>query len=159
MNTKHFIIASICLLFTSMGFAQNKLFDKYADMDGVTSVYISKAMFLMLSSVTDVTIKPNVTGVDLEKMKGKIESMQLVSTEKQDKIAQMRKEFSQLITTQHEELMRVKEDNTNVKIYTLMQGDLVKELIMLVDENDTFTAILLNGSFTLKDIQSIAGEK
>jgi len=159
MKTKYFIIASICLLCTSMGFAQNKLFDKYADMDGVTSVYISKAMFQMLSGVSDVTIKPNVTGVDLEKMKGKIESMQLVSTEKQDKIAQMRKEFSQLITTQHEELMRVKEDNTSVKIYTLMQGDLVKELIMLVDENDTFTAILLNGSFTLKDIQSIAEEK
>ena len=26
-------------------FAQNKLFDKYADMDDVTSVYISKKMF------------------------------------------------------------------------------------------------------------------
>ena len=29
-------------------FAQNKLFDKYADMDDVTSVYISKKMFQMM---------------------------------------------------------------------------------------------------------------
>ena len=156
MKTKHFIIASLCLFCTSMGFAQNKLFDKYADMDGVTSVYISKAMFRMLSGMN---MKNTVKGVDLENMKGKIESLQLVTTEKQDKVAQMKKEFSQLVTTQHEELMRVKEDSTNVRIYTLMKGELVKELIMLVDESDTFTAILLNGSFTLKDIQEITGEK
>ena len=29
-------------------FAQNRLFDKYADMDDVTSVYISKKMFQMM---------------------------------------------------------------------------------------------------------------
>ena len=156
MKTKHFIIASICLLCTSMGFAQNKLFDKYADMDGVTSVYISKAMFQMISGIN---MKNTVKGVDLENMKGKIESLQLVTTDKKEKIAQMKSEFTQLVTSQHEELMRVREDNTNIRVYTLMKGNLVKELVMLIDDKDDYTAILINGNFTLEDIQSIAGEK
>ena len=155
MKTKHFIIAILCLLCANMGFAQNKLFDKYADMDGVTSIYISKAMFQMISGMN---MKNDIKGIDLESMKGKIESLQLVSTGKKDKVDQMKKEFPQLITTRHEELMRMKEDDTNVRIYSLTQGDMVKELVLLVEDNDSFTAILLNGNFTLKDVQSIVDQ-
>ena len=103
-------------------------------------------------------MKNKIKGINLENMIGKIESLQLVSTEKKDKIAEMKKEFAQLITTRHEELMRVKENNANVRIYSLTQGDMVKELVMLVEENDSFTAILLNGNFTLKDVQSIVDQ-
>jgi len=147
MKTKHFLII-LCLFFTGSGFAQNKLFDKYADMDGVTSVYISKAMFQMMPSIEKV-------GVNLMNMKGKIESLQLVTTDKPDKIALMKKDFSQMVT-QHQELMRVKDDKTRVKFYADMKGDQIKELIMLVEDEDSYTAILLTGNFTLKDIQDIA---
>ena len=35
------LLLSLCSLFT---YAQDSFFDKFADMEGVTSVYISKAM-------------------------------------------------------------------------------------------------------------------
>ena len=38
-------------------FAQNKLFDKYADMDDVTSVYISKKMFQMMPVMETAGLK------------------------------------------------------------------------------------------------------
>ena len=38
-----FLILFLCC--TSLCFAQDKLFEKYADMDNVTSVFISKKMF------------------------------------------------------------------------------------------------------------------
>jgi len=151
MKTKS-IILIVCLFCTSVGFAQNKLFDKYADMDDVTSVYISKAMFQMMPSIEKA-------GVNLMNMKGKIESLQLVSTEKPDKIAQMKKEFSQLVSDKHQELMRVKDGKDRVRFYSDMKGDQIKELIMLVEEEDSFTAILLTGNFTLKDIQDIAKQE
>ena len=88
-------------------------------------------------------------------MQGKIESLQLVTTENKDRIAQMKKDFSQLITSQHQELMRVKDGKSNVKFYADMKGDQIKEFIMLVDAEDNYTAILLVGNFTLKDIQEI----
>ena len=147
MKTRHFIMI-LCLFCTGMGFAQNKTFEKYADMDNVTSVYISKAMFQMMPTVRDI-------GVNLMNMKGKIEYLQLVSTEKQDQIAQMKKDFSRLVTTQHEILMHVKDGNTRVNFYSDMKGDQIKELIMLVDSDENYTAILLTGNFTLKDIQGI----
>ena len=150
MKTRNFLII-LCLFCTSAGFAQNKMFEKYADMDDVTSVYISKAMFQMMPSIENV-------GVNLMNMKGKIESLQLVTSEKKERITQMKKDFSQLVTSQHQELMRVKEGKNRVNFYSNMKGDQIKELIMLVDSEENFTAILLVGNFTLKDIQEIADQ-
>jgi len=148
MKTRYILIA-VCLFCTSIGFAQNKLFAKYADMDNVTSVYISKAMFQMMPVINNV-------GVDLMNLKGKIESLQLVSSDNKDRKAQMKKDFSQLVTSQFQELMRVKDDKSNVRFYSNMQGDQIKELLMLAEDDDSYTVIQLIGNFTLKDIQDIA---
>ena len=147
-----YILLTVCLFCASVGFAQNKLFDKYADMDNVTSVYISKAMFQMMPQIDKV-------GVNLMNLKGKIESLQLVSTANKDKAAQMKKDFTQLVTSQLQELMRVKDDGSRVNFYSNMQGDQIKELIMLAESDSSYTAIQLTGNFTLKDIQEIAGQK
>jgi len=150
MKTKQLLII-VCLFCASLGFAQNKIFEKYADMDNVTSVYISKTMFQMMPVIENV-------GVNLMNMKGKIESLQLVSTEKKDAIAQMSKEFSQLVTTRHEELMRIRDGKTRVNFYSDMKGDQIKELLMIIEDENSFTAVLLTGNFTLKDIQEIADQ-
>jgi len=150
MKTRH-LLMTLCLFCASMAFAQNSVFEKYADMDNVTSVYISKAMFQMMPAVENV-------GVNLMNMKGKIESLQLVSTEKKEMITQMKSEFSRLVTTRHEELMRIRDGNTRVNFYSDIKGDRIKELIMLVEAEGNFTAILLTGNFTLKDIQDIAAQ-
>ena len=50
MKTKN-ILLILFLCCTSICFAQNKLFDKYSEIDNVTSVYISKAMFQMMPKI------------------------------------------------------------------------------------------------------------
>jgi hypothetical protein len=147
MKTKHILIA-LCLLCTTAAVAQDKLFDKYAEMDNVTSVYISKAMFQMMPVIENV-------GLNLMNMKGKIESLQLISTERADQIPQMRKEFSQLINKQHKELMRVKDGKTRATFYADLEGEQVKNLLMLADTDSSFTVIRLVGNFSLRDIQEI----
>ena len=42
------LLLSLCSLFT---YAQESFFDKYADMEGVTSVYISKAMLSLITEM------------------------------------------------------------------------------------------------------------
>ena len=147
MNTKYIIII-ICLLGSLTAFAQNKLFDKYADMDNVTSVYISKAMFQMMPKV-------ETTGLNLMNMQGKIESLQIVSTSREDQIPQMRKEFSQLVKSGHSELMRVRDGKTRATFYANMNGEKVNDLLMLADTDSSYTVIQLIGNFTLQDIQEI----
>lgn len=148
MKTKCKILF-LCLLYTGFCFAQNELFDKYAEKDNVTSVYISKAMFDMIPSIGDV-------GLSLTNLKGKIESLQLITTEQQELIQQMRKEFSQLVGSRHQELIRVRDGKTRATFYADMKGDQVKDLLMLADTDSNFTVIQLRGNFTLRDIQSIA---
>ncbi|MDR1919558.1 MAG: DUF4252 domain-containing protein [Tannerellaceae bacterium] len=150
MKAKYGLIA-LCLLCSSLSFAQSQLFDKYAEMDNVTSVYISKAMFNMMPTIGDI-------GLTLMNMKGKIESLQLLSTERQDQIPQMRKEFTQLVNSRHQELMRVRDGKTRATFYADIKGDQVKNLLMLADTDSSFTVIQLLGNFTLKDIQNIADE-
>jgi len=151
MKTKYILLV-LSLFCTSIGFAQNKLFDKYADVDNVTSIYISKAMFQMMPQIDGV-------GVNLMNLKGKIESLQLVTSENKDRMAQMKKDFSQLVTSQLQELMRVKDDKSRIHFYSNTQGDQIKELLMIVDDEDNYTVIQLIGNFTLKDIQEITDKK
>lgn len=150
MKIKYLIITLLCLTCTQFSFAQNsnKLFDKYADMDNVTSVYISKAMFKMMPTM-------ETAGLNLVNMKGKVESLQVLTTQRKDLTTKMRDEFSHLVTKQHSELMRVRDGKTKATFYAIMQGDLVKDMVMLADTDEGFTVIQLLGNFTLQDIQEI----
>lgn len=153
MKAKQIVIAILCLVLAQIGAAQNSkaLFDKYTDMDDVTSVYVSKAMFKMMPSF-------ETAGLSLVNMKGKIESLQVITTQRKDLAPKMREDFSKLIGKGHEELMRVRDGKTKATFYADMKGDLVKDLIMLADTDEGFTIIQLLGNFTLQDIQEITKE-
>ena len=148
MKTKN-ILLILFLCCTSICFAQNKLFDKYSEMDNVTSVYISKAMFQMMPKI-------ETNGLNLMNLKGKINSLQIVTSDKREVRDQMRKEFSSLIGQSHEELMRVKDNDTRASFYIVQNGDLINEMIMLADTDSDYVVIRITGKFTLQDIQDVA---
>nr|WP_129730862.1 DUF4252 domain-containing protein [Parabacteroides goldsteinii] len=150
MKTKY-IFLLLFLFSTSICFAQNKLFDKYSEMDNVTSVYISKAMFQMIPNF-------ETNGLNLMNLKGKIEGLQILSTNDNSKKENMRTDFKGLIGKNHEELMRVKEGKARATFYVKKKGELISELIMLADTDSSFNVIQLSGNFTLKDIQEITKE-
>ncbi|MDH6534761.1 DUF4252 domain-containing protein [Parabacteroides sp. 52] len=152
MKTKYIFLLFLCLASAQLSFAQSnsKLFDRYADMDGVTSVYISKAMFQMMPNI-------ETAGLKLANLKGKIESLQVLTTERKDLTEKMQEEFSRFVTKQHAELMRVRDEKTKATFYAHMQGERVKDLIMLANTEEGFTVIQLLGNFTLQDVQEITG--
>lgn len=150
MKTKN-ILLILFLCCTSICFAQNKLFDKYAEMDNVTSVYISKAMFQMMPNF-------ETNGLNLMNLKGKIDGLQILSTQDMNKKENMRNEFKGLIGKNHEELMRVKDGKTRATFYVKQKGEQISELIMLADTDSSFNVIQLLGNFTLQEIQEITKE-
>jgi hypothetical protein len=147
MKSKY-ILLLIALFYTSLAFSQKALFDKFADMDQVQSVYISKAMFQMMPNI-------ETNGLNLMNMKGKVESLQILNTNDKERADMMRKEFFGLVNKQHEELMRVKDGKTNATFYAKQKGDLISELVMLANTERGFSVIQLLGNFTLQDIQDI----
>ena len=148
MKTKY-IFLLLCLFYSTLCVAQDKLFDKYADMNNVTSVYISKKMFQMIPSIES-------GGLNLANLKGKIENMQILTSDKQEIKENMKKDFSNIIGKSHEMLMRVKDNNTNAVFYAEQKGDLINEMIMLADSDSSYVVIRLTGKFTLQDIQDVA---
>ncbi len=141
-----FIILFLC--YTSICFSQNRLFEKFAELDDVTSVVISKKMFEMM---------PNVeTGhLNLKSIKNKIHELVILTTENSSEKERMKKELNQLMGTTYEKLMLIKEQGSHVSFYVLEKREWIHELIMLVDGETEFVAIQLKGQFTLKDIQQI----
>lgn len=144
-----FLLLFLCC--TTLCMAQDKLFEKYADMDNVTSVFISKAMFQMMPSIES-------GGLNLMNLKGKIEGLQILTTENNSIKETMRNDFKNLIGKDHEELMKVKDGKTRATFYVKQKGDLISELIMLADTDKSFNVIRLSGNFTLQDIQEITKE-
>lgn len=148
MKTKSiYILLFLCC--ASICFAQDKLFEQYADMDDVTSVYISKKMFDLMPDIE--------TGrLDLKDLRGKIDNLQILTTDREDLCAKMRKDFKNLVTQSHEELMRIKDGKDKVTFYVQQENELIREMLMLADSDDEFVIIRLKGKFTLEDIQKIA---
>lgn len=121
-------------------------------MDGVKSVYISKAMLSLMPSL-------DVDGVDIGKTATKLDNIQILSTEKTDIREKMSKEVKALASKgKVEELMRVKEDGENVHIYMKDLGNKKNEFILFNDDKDELTIIIITGSLTLTDIQNIVNK-
>ena len=155
MKIKYLLLA-IGLLCSSLNYAQNNtfksLFDKYENEDNVTIVSISKNMFNLIPG----NIKTG--NVDLKNVLPKIESLLIITSEKSAVKQKMSAEFKSLIekNNHYEELMRVKSDKSNVTFNIRKSGNLINELIMLVNDEDDFVAIQLLGNFTIEDIQKIS---
>ncbi len=148
MKTKNIFIITL-LLCSHICFAQKQLFDKYADMDNITLVHISKAMFNLMP-------KLDVKGMDIDDIKSKIESLSILTTEDSGTKSVMAKDFKAQINSEYEELMRVKDKNDNLVFYVKNSGSTIKEFIMLGDTDNEFIVIQLTGNFLLSDLQKIA---
>jgi len=150
-----YLLLIICMLSNSIIYAQNNtfksLFDKYENEDDVTIVSISKSMFNLIPG--------NISkgNVDINNILPKIESLLILSSNKSKVKEKMALEFKSLIdkNKDYEELMRIRDNKSNVIFNAKKQGDTIKELIMLINDEDNYVAIQILGNFTLDDVQKI----
>lgn len=140
------LLLSLCSLFT---YAQDSFFDKFADMDGVTSVYISKAM---LSMIPDMQTE----GVNISGVASKLDNIQILSCEKPAVIAKLKKE-TEFINPKngYEELIRINDEGEKTTIYLKQDKNGKKEFVLLNNEKEEFTIIVITGNLTLQEIQGI----
>lgn len=140
------LLLSLCSLFT---YAQDSFFDKFADMDGVTSVYISKAMLSMMPDI-------QTEGVNIGGVASKLDNIQILSCEKPSVIAKLKKE-TEFINPKngYEELIRINDEGEKTTIYLKHDKNGKKEFVLLNNEKEEFTIIIITGNLTLQEIQGI----
>jgi len=138
-------------LFTTQATAQNRIFEKYSDMDDVEYICITKSMLKLMSLGGDV----NINGVNVKGVTDAIKILLIVNSENQEVCKQMKKDFNTISTNDdYEMLMMVK--NNKEKVYTLFNDhEKNKELVMYIDDADSQTFIIMTGALTKEIINSI----
>lgn len=156
MKSKY-ILLLLLLSFSSIVLAENnKMYDKYSEMKGVTSVYISKSMLQLISN-----FDMKFDGLDISKISSKLTGIYILTTEDPAIASRMKKDTERVDNNKrYEPLMKVKDDESDVVFYTLPKNkEVIKEMIVLVNEKSEFVMIQLLGEMTLDDIRQIIKKK
>ncbi len=152
MKVNKLIIAIALVISPFINYAQSQ-FDKFEDMDGVTTIVVSQKAFELM---TKIGVESDDEYLDLIK---NLESLKVFVTENAVVATQMATEVNKYLkTSKLEELMRINDDGNNVKIY-IKEGsnkDFVKELFMFVKSDDNQTVIVsLKGDIDLNQISKL----
>ena len=160
------LIRIVILIFIPLtGFSQS-LFDKYEDLDEVSTVVVNQSMFSLLSNIdVEVDDKDTQDFMDIAKS---LKNLKVFITEDKDVSTDMKVSVNKYLKSfSMEELMRVKDKDANIKFY-IKKGkddDHVSELLMFVtgmgEKNinaERFKTILLSltGDIDLNKIGSLA---
>lgn len=136
------IILIITLVITSSVFYGQSIFDKLEEMDGVSSVVISKDAFEILSKFNFEIDEGSNEISEVFKMIDDLNEFKTFSTDKPDIAVTMEDMVKNNVKDQKmKELMRLKEDDSKVWIYvkSTSNKDLVSQVLMLVKEIDKKT--------------------
>lgn len=152
MKVNKIIIIVALAIVPFVNYAQSQ-FDKFEDMEGVSSVIVSQKAFDLMK-----TIGAESDDEYLELINN-LKSLKVFATESATVASKMAVEVGNYLKTANlEELMRANDDGNNVKIY-IREGsnsNYVKELFMFVKSNEDQTVIVsLTGNIDLKQISKL----
>ena len=153
---KRFILSALIAITAFAAHAQHDYFDKYADMEGVTSVYVSKAMFKFMQRLPIES-----DGVDMSGIIKKLDGLYILTTEEPQIMEVLRKETAFINKKEgYEELMRVREDGEKVSIYMKEMKDDRTEYVLVVDSTDgEFAVMIFSGTMQPEDVQGIINKE
>lgn len=155
------IIISIILtiIFLAGGLTANanptKAINEISEMDGVTSVYISKAMLSLFGG----GVGQQISGVNIADIAGSLNSINIIEIENKATIDKAKNIIRRIINSKQLELLtRIKDQNDNVNIYASVQGNITQYLLMVTDSQDELVLIYLEGDIPLDKIAKLTSE-
>lgn len=152
MKTYTKILFAIMLMLTTItASAQVKAFEKYSDTEGVTYVYISKALLRMAGAFN----MPSAPGTNMKNIIPKVDAIQIITSMEDDMASRLKREAENIVKSQNYELlMQVDDDGDKVRIYH-HEGKKQSAIIMITTSDDETVVIAFTGTFTLKDVESM----
>lgn len=160
---KKILITSIVALIFSATFAQTE-FDKFENINDVKVVIMNKNMFKMLSSFKGVAAD-DPEAQEFMELASNLENLRIFSTSNKKVAAEMESTVNKYLSNNKlQEMMRVKEDNSNIKFYIRpgKTDNFVQELLMFIntkksaDTDTTETVIMsITGLIDLNKISSL----
>lgn len=129
--------------------AQDRLFKQFENTKGVSTVYISPAMFKLMP-------KLNVGDKDLAKLASRLSRLQILQCERPSLIPSIKKQAQAYYdNNRYEVIMRVKDDGEHTTIYQKGAGRGAKEFVLLNEEKNELSIIHITGNISLEDIKDL----
>ncbi|MDR2953640.1 MAG: DUF4252 domain-containing protein [Prevotella sp.] len=162
------ILISIFMMFGLVSIqAQDDIFEKLSDHEDVSTVLISKALLKMMGGmmggdmIPDMSMGGMMPGVNIKDIAGKLEQIEIYSSETTKGIKLMKSEAGKLQKNKsYEVLMKIKDKDENVTFYGGRKDkSRFKDLIMFVDNEGECSIIRISGSFTAEDVQGVIDGK
>lgn len=138
--------------------AQHYSFNRYADIDGITRVYISKTFLkaIIKSEKPAMKISGNTINLTDKKLLAKMDGI-LVLVGTNDKIANMINEDTEKLSKikEYEHVLYRNEKKMAIDIFARGSKEMILEIIFFDKTDKNNRIIQLMGQFTLDDILSI----
>ncbi|GAB6983128.1 DUF4252 domain-containing protein [Prevotella dentasini] len=149
---KRTTISLLLTLVCIMAQAQQAVFNKYSDYDGVSVVYISKYMLRGMQG--------SKSSKDaISRIAGRLDHLQIFSCDRPSLIPRIKKDATAYYRKMHYGVaMQMSDDGEHTTIYQRAAGSGKNEFVLLTTEKDELTIINVLGSVSLKDIQGLTGD-
>lgn len=153
---KRLIYTLLCATIGLLPAHANIIFEKFANEKNVTYINVSKSLLSMMDGQLELD------ALDLESVIDELDRIQILTCEDDVKlIERIRQEAVAVFQkSPYEELMRVKDNDETVIFYSLPQSEgKIKELILMVDENDgEFVLIQLSGNISISKLKNLTAQ-
>lgn len=131
--------------------AIDKYFQKYADDESFTSVYISEYMFSLFADVDSDNPEDEEIMSILKDLRG----LQVLTTEKNG-MARYEEALKLINKTEYKVLMKVKEEDSKIQFLLKKEKEKITELLLLVGGEDEFVLLSIVGNIALDKISKLA---
>ena len=152
---KKILLTAILAVLSMTAFAQTgkSLYEKYSDIDGVTAVYISPAMFKMIGKLS---LDMGEEDVDIARLVRSLKGMYILNIPNSGSANQLAGEVSKLIRGgRYELLMEAKDSGDHMQMFTNGDDDIIRSFIMLNTDGDETSFICFDGDIVRNDFEEV----
>lgn len=130
--------------------AIDRFFEAYQDKEEFTTVYVSPKMFQMVAKVAGDEMEGDLADV-VKDLRG----LQILKTEV-DALKYYKEAITKIPTSEYELLVKVREEEQNVRIFSKGEGDIINEVLVLVGGQDEFVLLSFVGKIDITKLARLA---
>lgn len=160
MKKIYTILTALLLAVTAFAQSGRELYNKYSDLEGVSAVYVSPAMFRLIGKIPDIDVEAtDGQNVNLTPIIKSMTGFYLLDAEEPGVAQKLFAEVKRLLDgKKYELLFEAKENGEVTRLYTAGNDNIVSSLILTTKEASEFTFMCLEGKMDREELENILAE-
>ena len=153
---KNVLFVIIAMLFGNLAIAQNldELFEKYADEKDCAVIYVTQSMMSLFQNIEKELESEDVE--DFKELIASLENIKILNLKNDDLMQEYNEDLQGIFEDENfEELMRIRENDTDVRIMMQKNGDIINELVISAFDDGKKALVKIKGNITMEQLSQI----